>query len=346
MPLRRRRIAVVGASGQVGRMLLKLLCARGVDVSQVAGFASSRSKGHKVSYGDDHTLTLSVLDDSVHWPNFDIVFFAAGSKVSSTWASRAAKAGCFVVDKSSHYRLHAEVPLVVPEVNSHLIPVGRAGLISNPNCVALPLSIVLHALQKHGGVRVESASVSTYQSVSGAGHDGMQTLDRQTGKHHMNTITQGHMRFETASSPFERQIAFNVLPHIGTLDEETGQTSEESKIIAETARIVGTSVCVTSVRVPVFIGHCMAVHLMCDAPITAEAARVALSQEAALVVDEPHHYTSALDCAGFDDIHVSRVRNDGLSSHGLLLWIACDNLRKGAALNAIHIAEHQSREGA
>lgn len=344
MPLHSRKIAVVGASGQVGRMLLKILADRGVPVSQVTGLASSKSQGRVVSYGDDETLTLSALSEHTQWQNFDIVFFAAGSKVSAKWAPIAVKAGCFVVDKSSHFRLDANVPLIVPEVNSEAIP-AKAGLVSNPNCVALPLLVVLNALQKHKACDINYVSVSTYQSVSGAGHPGVQALDRQTGKHHLSTLMPNQGDSDVSSSPFApNPIAFNVIPQIGELDEENGQTGEESKIVAEIRKVLNVSACVTCVRVPVFVGHSMVVHIVCNSAINIKAVREALQKEPSIILDEPHTYTTPIHCAGLDTIHVSRVREDGLSPNGLMLWIACDNLRKGAALNAVQIAECYSNQ--
>lgn len=344
MPLRERRIAVVGASGQVGRMLLNLLAERHVPFSNIVGMASNKSHGRKISYGDDDVVELSALNHHIQWSDFDIVFFAAGSKISAEWAPKAIEAGCFVVDKSSFFRLCSDIPLVVPEVNAKEIFCAHKGLVSNPNCVAIPLLVVLNALQHYGEREIESVTVSTYQSVSGAGQAGMMALDRQTGRHHMNILMQKQGVHDDAS-PFMRPIAFNVIPHIDVMNPETGSTGEEEKIAQEIKKILDIPVCVTCVRVPVFVGHSMSVHIQFKKPITVSAARTALEQESAIELDGPHTYTTPVECSNTDEIHVSRVRNDGLSPKGLMLWIACDNLRKGAALNAIQIAEYYSLGG-
>lgn len=343
MSLHKCRIAVIGASGQVGRVLLKILAEHRVPITQVVGLASNKSHGKVISYGDDATIRLSALNESTHWGDFDIVFFAAGSKVSAKWAPVAAAAGCFVVDKSSHFRLQPHVPLIIPEVNECDIPQG-AGIVSTPNCVAIPLMIVLNALQQYGACEIRSASISTYQSVSGAGQAGMQALDRQTGSHHINALTDNQNVSGVSHSIFApHAMAFNVIPCIGELDASTGVTGEESKIVAEVRKVMGIPTCITCVRVPVFIGHCMSVHLTCADDIHIKVVRDALSKEPAIVLDNPHACTTPVDCAGNDSVHVSRVRSDGLSNKGLMFWIACDNLRKGAALNAVQIAEYYAQ---
>lgn len=330
--LKTKKIAVVGASGNVGRILLNLLAEQGVPMNNVTALASKRSVGRSVSYGEVGVLKLQVLD-SFDFKGTDIAFFAAGGSVAQAFGPKAVQAGAVVIDKSSHYRMDPEVPLVVPEVNGTVLqqPLTK-GIIANPNCTTIPLVVALKALQAIAPLK--RVVVSTYQSVSGAGKPGMDELYSQTKGSYTNTpITPQH---------FNKPIAFNVIPQIDSFLDD-GETKEEWKMRMETPKILGVEAPLTAtcVRVPVFIGHSLAVNIAFEGPITASAARAALAKEKAIqVVDRPEEmeYITPIECAGEDLIYVSRIRQDPTLPHGLSLWIACDNLRKGAALNALQIA--------
>ena len=338
MSLRDSRIAVVGASGNTGRSLLGVLSEFGVKPKQIQAFASSKSHGRQISFGESDTISVQALSQDINWKEFDIAFFAAGSSVSSKFADKAADSGCFVIDKSSFFRMACDVPLVVPEVNGHLIPSGGGGIVCSPNCVTIPLVIVLNTLVKNFG-SVDFASVSTYQSVSGAGFKGMNFLDRQVKQYQFSHLVQHQDRGVDSESPFPRQIAFNVIPSIDELDPQTGATGEESKIKNETLKILDVPVGVTCVRVPVFVGHSMAVHVRFNSEIAINKVQSVLAQEDGIYYDEWHDYTTPIDCVGTDGVHVSRVRFDGVDQKGIMAWVVCDNLRKGAALNAAQIAK-------
>lgn len=327
------KVAVIGATGNVGRELLKILHERAFPVTEVVALSSAKSVGTQISFGDEAVLTSQNLAD-YSFQGTDFSFFCAGSKVSQVYAPQACAAGSVVIDKSSYFRLDPGVPLIVPEVNFEKVPnPARGTLISNPNCVALPLSVILKPLNDLSPIK--RCVLATYQSVSGAGKEAMDELYNQTKSVFMNGNVE--------PSALPKHIAFNLIPQISYFEAD-GSTEEETKIIYETRKILGTDikVSVTSVRVPVFIGHSMAVNLEFENPITPSQARKALTgMPGIMVIDRPENesYATPIDAAGEDVVMVSRIRKDTSVAHGLNLWICCDNLRKGAALNAVQIAE-------
>jgi aspartate-semialdehyde dehydrogenase len=299
----------------------------------VVALASTRSTGTEVSFGDDAVLKVKALD-YYDFKGTDIVLMSAGGAVSKQWSPKIAAQGPIVIDNSSAWRMDRDVPLIVPEVNAAALDAGiKKGIIANPNCSTAQLVVALKPL--HDAATIKRVVVSTYQSVSGAGKDAMDELFRQTRA----VFVADPVEVEH----FTKQIAYNVIPHI---DEfmDSGLTKEEWKMMVETQKILDPSIQVTAtcVRVPVFIGHSEAVTIEFERPITAERAR-ALLREApgVLVVDkrEDGGYVTPIECAGEDATFVSRVRKDPTVEHGLSLWIVADNLRKGAALNAVQIAE-------
>ena len=326
------KVAVVGATGNVGREMLSVLSERQFPASEVVALASTKSVGVDVSFGDA-TLKVKALD-YYDFTGTDICLMSAGSSVSKEWSPKIAAKGCMVIDNSSHWRMDREVPLVVPEVNAHVLDTDiKKGIIANPNCSTAQMVVALKPL--HDEAIIKRVVVSTYQSVSGAGKDAMDELFRQT-------------RAVFVADPIERkkftkQIAFNVIPHIDTF-LDSGFTKEEWKMMVETQKILDPDIQVTAtcVRVPVFIGHSESINLEFEKPITAEKARNILrSAPGVLVVDkrEDAGYVTPIECAGEDATYVSRIRKDPTVEHGLCLWVVSDNLRKGAALNAVQIAE-------
>lgn len=326
------RIAVIGATGNVGHATLQLLAERAFPLSQVRAVASDRSAGTKLSFGEDHSLTVEPLSQ-FNFEETDLCFFCTDSKVSAQYIPQALKAGCKVIDKSSHFRLQDNVPLIVPEVNGQYLQQLDHQLVANPNCVAVPLSLVLGPL--HNAAGIKRVVLSTYQSASGAGKEGMDELYQQTRAVFVNESLE--------ATVFPRQIAFNIFPHIDNFNTD-GFTGEETKIMAEIRKIVAPEIRIvaTCVRVPVFIGHSMSVNLELERSLTLQEIRVLLSKSASvLVVDRPQEeiYVTPLDVVGEDVAVVSRIRTDPTVDNGIALWISCDNLRKGAALNAVQIAE-------
>jgi aspartate-semialdehyde dehydrogenase len=327
------KVAVVGATGNVGREMLSVLSERAFPAREVVALASTRSTGTEVSFGDDAVLKVKALD-YYDFRGTDIVLMSAGSAVSKQWSPKIAAQGAIVIDNSSAWRMDRDVPLIVPEVNAAALDAGiKKGIVANPNCSTAQLVVALKPL--HDAATIKRVVVSTYQSVSGAGKDAMDELFRQTRA----VFVADPVEVEQ----FTKQIAYNVIPHI---DEfmDSGLTKEEWKMMVETQKILDPSIQVTAtcVRVPVFIGHSEAVTIEFEQPITAERAR-ALLREApgVLVVDkrEDGGYVTPIECAGEDATFVSRIRKDPTVEHGLSLWIVADNLRKGAALNAVQIAE-------
>src|ERR1700748_2603083 len=325
------KIAVVGATGNVGREMLNVLIQRQFPISEVVALASTRSVGTEVSFGDG-TLKIKALD-YFDFKGTDIVLMSAGGAIAKEWAPKIAAQGCLVIDNSSAWRMDRKVPLVVPEVNAdalHDIPIG---IIANPNCSTAQLVVALKPL--HDAATIKRVVVSTYQSVSGAGKEAMDELFRQT-------------RAVFVADPvevvkFTKQIAFNVIPHIDVF-LDSGYTKEEWKMMVEVQKILDPDIQVsaTCVRVPVFISHSESVNVEFEEPITAEKARAILREApGVLVVDkrEDGGYTTPIECAGEDATYVSRIRKDPTVENGLSLWIVADNLRKGAALNAVQIAE-------
>src|ERR1700749_1308667 len=325
-------VAVVGATGNVGREMLDILAERSFPADEVVALASRRSQGTEVSYGD-RTLKVKALEH-FDFSGTDICLMSAGGSVSKEWSPKIAAAGAVVIDNSSAWRYDSNVPLIVPEVNADAI-VGfrQRGIIANPNCSTAQLVVAVKPLHDHA--KIKRVVVSTYQSVSGAGKDAMDELDRQTKA--IYTLQDVELK------KFPKRIAFNLIPQIDVFMED-GYTKEEWKMKAETKKILDPKIKLTAtcVRVPVFIGHSEAVNIEFENPITADEARSILrNAPGCLVIDkeEPGGYVKPYEAAGEAATYISRIREDATVENGLVLWIVSDNLRKGAALNAIQIAE-------
>jgi aspartate-semialdehyde dehydrogenase len=327
------RVAVVGATGAVGREMLNILAEREFPVDEIAALASRRSLGTECSFGE---RTLKTQDlDTFDFSGWDIALFAIGSDATKQYAPKAAKAGCVVIDNSSLYRYDHDVPLIVPEVNPDAIEgYARRSIIANPNCSTAQMVVALKPL--HDRARIRRVVVATYQSVSGAGKEAMDELWNQT---------KGVFVPTQAVEPavFTKQIAFNVIPQIDSFMED-GATREEWKMAAETKKILDPAIRVhaTCVRVPVFVGHSEAVNVEFEEHLDeAEAREILREAPGVLVVDkrEPGGYVTPVECVGEYATYVSRIRQDPTVDDGLALWIVSDNLRKGAALNAVQIAE-------
>ncbi len=333
------RVAVVGATGAVGREMLKTLAERDFPVREVVALASARSVGAEVSFGEKSVLKVKSLD-AFDFKGTDIALFSPGAAISAVHAPRAAAAGCLVIDNTSRFRMDHDVPLVVPEVNPQALKrLGKRGIIANPNCSTIQMVVALKPLQDIA--RIRRVVVSTYQSVSGAGKEGMDELFNQTRAIYVNDAT--------VPEQFPKTIAFNVIPHIDVFQED-GETKEEWKMAVETRKILDPDIAViaTCVRVPVFIGHAEAVHVEFDGPISVEQAIEALRDAPGVqLVDkrEDGGYVTPIDAAGEDAVFVSRLRRDPTVPHGLAFWCVSDNLRKGAALNAVQIAELVVEQG-
>jgi aspartate-semialdehyde dehydrogenase len=326
------KVAVVGATGNVGREMLGILAERLFPADEVVALASPRSQGTEISFGD-RILKCKTLDH-YDFSDVDICLMSAGSSVSKEWSPRIAAAGAVVIDNSSQWRYDSDVPLIVPEVNADAVAGFRKkGIIANPNCSTAQLVVALKPL--HDRAKIKRVVVATYQSVSGAGKDAMDELFAQTKS--VFTLE------ETENKKFPKRIAFNVIPHIDVFMED-GYTKEEWKMMAETKKIIDPKIKLTAtcVRVPVFIGHSEAVNVEFEQPITVDEARDILrSAPGCLVIDkpEPGGYVTPYECAGEDATYISRIREDATVENGLSMWVVSDNLRKGAALNAIQIAE-------
>ena len=326
-------VAVVGATGAVGREILTTLAERGFPADDVVALASERSTGSNVSFGEDHTLKVHDLA-RFDFKGRHIVLSSPGAKVSAEHSPRAAKAGAVVIDNTSYFRMDPDVPLVVPEVNAHAIAgYTKRHIIANPNCSTIQMVVALKPL--HDLARIKRVVVATYQSTSGAGKAGMDELFEQTRSIFVNERQEPRK--------FTKQIAFNVIPHIDAFMED-GSTKEEWKMAAETKKILDPAIKVvaTCVRVPVFIGHSEAVNIEFERPITEDQAREALrAQPGVVLIDHrtDEGYVTPAECAGEDAVYVSRLRADSTVENGLTMWIVSDNLRKGAALNAVQIAE-------
>jgi aspartate-semialdehyde dehydrogenase len=333
------RVAVVGATGAVGREMLKTLFERRFPADEVVAVASGRSAGQDVSFGDKAVLRVKSLD-GFDFAGWDIALFSPGAAVSAIHAPRAVRAGCLVIDNTSQFRMEPDVPLVVPEVNPEALGRIRRGIVANPNCSTIQMVVALKPL--HDRFRVKRVVVATYQSVSGAGKEGMDELFAQS----KGSFVGDPPRPEQFSKP----IAFNVIPHIDSFMED-GSTKEEWKMVVETKKILDPDIAViaTCVRVPVFIGHAEAINVEFERPVTVAEARAALREAPGVqVVDvrEDGGYVTPLDAQGEDATFVSRLRKDSTVEHGLAFWCVSDNLRKGAALNAIQIAETLIARGA
>ena len=326
------KIAVVGATGNVGREILNILDERMFPCDEVVALASRKSMGRELSYGDK-TLKVKNLE-TYDFSDIDIALFSAGSKISEKWGPIAASAGAIVIDNSSFWRYHDDVPLIVPEVNPDDIKYyKKRGIIANPNCSTSQLVVVLKPL--HDFAKIKRVVVSTYQSVSGAGNAAMEELFNQTKGIFVNQVAE--------PENFTRQIAFNVIPHIDIFHDD-GFTKEEWKMLSETKKIIDKSIKLTAtcVRVPVFVGHSEAVNIEFKKSISPEKARAILRDSpGVMLVDDPEDekYVTPIECVGDYATFVSRVREDITVENGLAMWVVSDNLRKGAALNAVQIAE-------
>jgi aspartate-semialdehyde dehydrogenase len=326
------KIAIAGATGNVGREMLNILDERGFPADEVVALASRRSLGTEVAYGD---RTLKVRDLAQHdFSDTDICLMSAGGAVSKEWSPKIGAQGCVVIDNSSAWRYDADVPLIVPEVNPQAVDGFRKrNIIANPNCSTAQMLVALKPL--HDRATIKRIVVSTYQSVSGAGKEGMDELFEQSRAVFVADPIE--------TKKFTKRIAFNVIPHIDSFMED-GYTKEEWKMVAETKKMLDPKIKVTAtcVRVPVFIGHSEAVNLEFAEEITAEEARDILrNAPGCQVIDSRENggYITPYEAAGEDATYISRIREDATVENGLALWIVSDNLRKGAALNAVQIAE-------
>lgn len=333
------KVAVVGATGNVGRAILSTLSEREFPVSEVIALASPRSAGQEISFGEDRLLKVQNLE-KFDFKGVDIVLASAGSKVSAEFAPRATKAGAVVIDNSSYFRMDKDVPLVVPEVNPEAIALyKKKGIIANPNCSTIQMVVALKPL--HDMATIKRVVVSTYQSVSGAGKAAMDELFDQTRAIYAN----GDPKREV----FSKAIAFNVIPQIDVFMED-GFTKEEWKMRVETKKILDAAIEVTAtcVRVPVFVCHSESVNIEFKDAITVAQARKALQKAPGVVVVDKHEpeegFVTPAEISGEDSVYVSRIRKDETVKHGLSLWIVADNLRKGAATNAVQIAEILAKE--
>ncbi len=325
-------VAVVGATGNVGREILAIMAERGFEAETVTAIASRKSIGTTVTYGDSE-LKIVALDD-FDFKGVDIALFAAGGSIAKEFAPKAAKAGAIVIDNSSHFRMDPDVPLIVPEVNPQdLAGFAKKNIIANPNCSTAQMLVALKPL--HDAATIKRVVVATYQSVSGAGNAAMDELWTQTRGIFVND--------EPTPDKFTKQIAFNVIPHIDKFLDD-GSTKEEWKMVVETKKMLDPKIKVTAtcVRVPVFVGHAEAINLEFDGEMSARQARDILREAPGiLVVDKPEDggYITPVECAGDFATYVSRIREDSTVENGLNIWVVSDNLRKGAALNAVQIAE-------
>jgi aspartate-semialdehyde dehydrogenase len=333
------RIAVVGATGNVGREILNILAERQFPADEVAAVASARSTGDLVDFGESgETLKVKNLDhfDFAGW---DMALFAAGSEISKVHVPRAAAAGCTVIDNSSLFRMDPDVPLIVPEVNAAAIAgYVKKNIIANPNCSTAQLVVALKPL--HDAAKIKRVVVSTYQSVSGAGKAGMDELFEQSRNIFVGDTNE--------PSKFPKQIAFNVIPQCGDFNDD-GSTTEEWKLVVETKKILDPKIKLTAtcVRVPVFVGHSEAVNIEFENEISAAQARAILREAPGVMLidkQEDGGYVTPVECVGDYATFVSRVREDSTVENGLSLWVVSDNLRKGAALNAVQIAELLGRK--
>ena len=331
--MKKYKTAVVGATGAVGREMLKTLAEREFPISEIVALASGRSAGGEVSFGEDEVITVHDLA-TYDFKGTEICLSSAGAKISEEFAPRATKAGCIVIDNTSHFRMDPDVPLIVPEVNPEAIAgYKKRNIIANPNCSTIQMLVALKPL--HDMAIIKRIVVSTYQAVSGAGKEAMDELFVQTRAVFVND--------ELKKEIFHKQIAFNVIPQIDSFMED-GMTKEEWKMMAETKKIMGSKIKVsaTCVRVPVFIGHSESVNVEFENPISASEARAALKKARGVTIIDHHHedgFVTPVECTGEDSVYVSRIREDISVENGLNLWVVADNLRKGAALNAVQIAE-------
>jgi aspartate-semialdehyde dehydrogenase len=328
------KIVVAGATGNVGREVVNILAGREFPVDEIAVLASARSQGIEIEYGDTDKMLKVQNIENFDWTGWDMAIFAIGSEATIKYAPIAAKAGCVVIDNSSHYRMDPDVPLIVPEVNPDAIDgYKRKNIIANPNCSTAQLVVALKPL--HDYANITRVVVSTYQSVSGAGKEGMDELFEQS-----RNIFVGD---GAVAKKFTKQIAFNVIPHIDKFLDD-GYTKEEWKMVVETKKILDSKIKLTAtcVRVPVFVGHSEAVNIEYDREMSAAKAKSILREAPGIMLIDKHEdggYATPIEAAGDDATYVSRVREDPTVDNGLAFWCVSDNLRKGAALNAVQIAE-------
>ena len=332
------KIVVAGATGNVGREMLNILAERQFPVDEIAALASRRSLGTEVSFGDTTLKTQDI--DTFDFTGWDMALFAIGSDATKTYGPRAAGAGCTVIDNSSLYRYDPMIPLIVPEVNPQAIhDYAKKNIIANPNCSTAQMVVALKPL--HDRARIKRVVVSTYQSVSGAGKNGIDELWDQT----KGMYVPGQ---EKDPNQFTKQIAFNVIPHIDVFLDD-GSTKEEWKMVAETKKIVDKNIKVTAtcVRVPVFVGHSEAINIEFEDFLDEDEARDILREAPGIMVIDKRQdggYVTPVECVGDFATFISRIRQDSTIENGLNLWCVSDNLRKGAALNAVQIAELLGRE--
>jgi len=326
------RVAVVGATGNVGHEMLNILDERMFPADEVIAVASQRSKGREVTFGDK-TLKCEVLDE-FDFSRVDIALFSAGGSIAKEYAPKAAARGCIVIDNSSAWRMDPDVPLIVPEVNPEaLAGFSKKNIIANPNCSTAQLVVALKPI--HDRARIKRVVVSTYQSTSGAGKAAMDELFDQTKGIYVNQAAEPR--------EFNKQIAFNVIPQIDVF-LDGGSTKEEWKMVVETKKMLDPKIRLTAtcVRVPTFVGHAEAINLELEEPLSADEARELLRESpGCMVVDNPaeEQYITPIDCVGDYATFISRIRDDETVENGLNLWVVSDNLRKGAALNTVQIAE-------
>ncbi|MBL1240640.1 MAG: aspartate-semialdehyde dehydrogenase [OCS116 cluster bacterium] len=326
------KVAVVGATGNVGREMLAILAERQFPVDEIFALASSRSQGREISFGDKtiKCQNLEHFDPS----KADVALFSAGGSISEKYGPIFAATGCTVIDNSSFFRYHSDIPLIIPEVNADaIVDVKNRNIVANPNCSTMQMLVALKPL--HDAFTIKRLVVSTYQSVSGGGTAAMDELFNQTRGIFVNDAMEQEI--------FTKQIAFNVIPHIDVFMED-GYTKEEWKLMAETKKILDPKIKVTAtaVRVPVFIGHSEAINIEFEKPVTVEAATELMrAAPGLLVVDKRDDggYVTPVECVGEDATYVSRIREDATVENGLNIWVVSDNLRKGAALNTVQIAE-------
>jgi len=333
------RVAVVGATGAVGREMIKTLAERQFPVKEIVALASARSAGHEISFGEKKILKVQNLD-TFDFNGWDIGLFSPGAAISAVHGPRAAAAGCVVIDNTSQFRMDHDVPLVVPEVNPEALDkFAKRNIIANPNCSTIQMVVALKPL--HDRFKIKRVVVSTYQSVSGAGKEGMDELFNHTKALFVNDANQPEI--------FTKEIAYNCIPHIDRFMDD-GSTKEEWKMVVETKKILDPDIAVfaTCVRVPVFIGHAESVDVEFERPVSVAEARAALRSAPGVVVMDKHDdagYATPIDCVGEDAVFVSRIRKDPTVPHGIGFWCVADNLRKGAALNAVQIAETMIARG-
>ena len=328
------RVGVLGATGAVGSTILEVLAERDFPADEVVPLASERSAGRKVAFGDDKLEIRALSDESIQ--GLDLVLSSAGGAVSSEWAPRIVEAGAVVVDNTSFFRMHDDVPLVVAEVNPDAVQAHR-GIVANPNCTTMQMVVALAPIQREAGI--ERLVVSTYQSVSGTGRNAIEELREQS-----RSVLDGK---EVEPDVFPHQVAFNVLPQVETFKDGDDYTTEERKVMAETRKIFGVGedelkISATCVRVPVVTGHSESVNVQTRRDLSAEECRELLAGAPGIVVvDSPADgvYPLAIDVAGRDEVLVGRIRRDPSHERCLNMWVVGDNLRKGAATNAVQVAE-------